>query len=92
MLLAEFNAYLDRPSSDPNAEMSAFRRAAVWLTRAELTELQDMILKWMQANQDNGPSPGRSKYLVTPIVFPIEEGGGGGGGDRGEAYWHHRLG
>lgn len=51
-----------------------------------------MILKWMQANHDNGPSPVRSKYLVTPIVFPIEEGDGRGGGDRGEADWHHRLG
>jgi DNA-binding transcriptional ArsR family regulator len=73
VLLAEFNAYLDRVGADPLADFVGYRQIPLWLSQAELAELCDEILAAIRARFDNGPAPGRTKYLFTPIIFPIEE-------------------
>ncbi|MEV0375446.1 hypothetical protein AB0I10_37770 [Streptomyces sp. NPDC050636] len=72
-LLAEFNAYLDRPGAAPAADLVGYRQHAMWLTRDELTaligEMRDVLIRWLA----NEPSPERTRYLVSPILFPAEE-------------------
>ncbi|MEU0505555.1 helix-turn-helix domain-containing protein [Nocardia sp. NPDC005998] len=72
VLIAEFNAYLDRENPDPVTDLVGYRQHAVWLSRPELeqmiTELRQVILPRL-ANQ---PTPDRGQYLLSPIFFPIE--------------------
>ncbi|MFI0259594.1 helix-turn-helix domain-containing protein [Streptomyces sp. NPDC017056] len=72
-LLAEFNAYLDRPGADPAADLVGYRQHAMWLSPDELAaligELRDVLVRRIT----NEPSPGRARYLVSPILFPAEQ-------------------
>lgn len=72
-LLSEFGAYLDRAGADPVADQVGYRQHGVWLTpkeRAELIgELRGVLLPRLQ----NGPAPARTRYLLSPILFPAEE-------------------
>lgn len=72
-LVAEFNAYLDRENADPATDPVGYRQHAVWLSRDELialnTELRDAILPRLA----NSPGPGRTRYLLSPILFPSEQ-------------------
>jgi DNA-binding transcriptional ArsR family regulator len=78
VLLAEFNAYLDRDQADPAADLVGYRQHALWLSRDELAEmigdLRDVIVPRMR----NEPSPGRTRHLLSPIMFPAEEPPGPG--------------
>ncbi|WP_103351133.1 helix-turn-helix domain-containing protein [Amycolatopsis sp. CA-128772] len=71
-LIAEFNAYLDRESANPATDPVGYRQHAIWLDREELiamnTELRDAILPRLA----NEPIPGRTRYLLSPILFPSE--------------------
>jgi DNA-binding transcriptional ArsR family regulator len=73
VLVAEFNAYLDRDGIDPTGDLVGYRQHAVWLSRDELatliTELRRAILPCLT----NQASPDRAQYLLSPILFPIEE-------------------
>jgi DNA-binding transcriptional ArsR family regulator len=72
-LLAEFNAYLDREHADPAGDLVGYRQHAVWLSREELLELigqmRSAIVPWLA----NPPAPDRTQYLLSPILFPIEQ-------------------
>ena len=72
-LLAEFNAYLDREGADPLADSVGYRQIPLWLSQAEVAEMRDEIVGTVRARLENGPSPERSRYLFSPIFFPIEE-------------------
>ncbi|NEB76500.1 helix-turn-helix domain-containing protein [Streptomyces sp. SID14478] len=71
-LLAEFHAYLDRPGADPAADLVGYRQHAMWLSQDELAaligELRDVLVRRV----GNEPSPERSRYLISPILFPAE--------------------
>ncbi|MET8869940.1 helix-turn-helix domain-containing protein [Nonomuraea sp. NPDC004580] len=73
VLVAEFSAYLDREGADPVADLIGYRQHAVWLSRDELemmiTELRRVILPLLA----NRPAPGRTRHLLSPIFFPVEE-------------------
>ncbi|MFF4621583.1 helix-turn-helix domain-containing protein [Nonomuraea jabiensis] len=73
VLVAEFNAYLDRDNAEPAADLVGYRQHAVWLNRDELekmiVELRRVILPLL-ANQ---PTPDRAQYLLSPVFFPIEQ-------------------
>jgi hypothetical protein len=73
VLLAEFNVYLDRDGADPLADSVAYRQIPLWLSQAELVEMRDEIVAAILARVDNGPAPERARYLLTPILFPVEE-------------------
>ena len=72
-LLAEFNLYLDRDGADPLADSVGYRQIPLWLSQAELAEMRDELLATVGARLENGPAPERTKYLFSPIVFPLEE-------------------
>lgn len=72
-LLAEFNAYLDREHADPAADLVGYWQIALWLTRDELAELISQVQGVVMSKAGNEPAPGRNHYLLSPILFPIEE-------------------
>ncbi|MCP2257161.1 Helix-turn-helix domain-containing protein [Streptoalloteichus tenebrarius] len=72
-LLAEFNAYLDRPGADPTADSVGYRQGTLWLSQEELAE---MIHEWgaaLAARARNRPTPERRPHLVSAIFFPTGE-------------------
>ena len=72
-LVAEFNAYLDRENTNPAADPVGYRQHAIWLNRDELTamisELRDAIVPRLA----NPSTPDRTRYLLSPILFPSED-------------------
>jgi DNA-binding transcriptional ArsR family regulator len=70
VLLAEFNAYLDRPDANPTADGVSYRQGVLWLTPQELSELLTELLTALRPRLDNGPGPDRTPYLLSPILFP----------------------
>jgi len=73
-LIAEFGAYLDREDSDPANDPVGYRQHAVWLDPDELDELNGELRRALLAALDNKPAPGRTQYLISPILFPISNG------------------
>jgi DNA-binding transcriptional ArsR family regulator len=72
-LLAEFNAYLDRPRADPAADSVGYRQIPLWLSQDELAGLISEIRGAIVSRMENEPAPDRSAYLLSPILFPTEE-------------------
>ncbi|MCC9307959.1 helix-turn-helix domain-containing protein [Kitasatospora sp. RB6PN24] len=71
-LLAEFNAYLDRPQADPVADQVGYRQHALWLSPVELDELIGEMRAAIAPRLANRPSPERAQYLLSPIHFPLD--------------------
>ncbi|WP_424532399.1 hypothetical protein ACOZ38_19405 [Sphaerisporangium viridialbum] len=72
-LLAEFNAYLDRDHAAPAADLVGYRQHAVWLSRDELVEMIGQLRAAIAPRLANPPTPDHTQYLLSPILFPIEE-------------------
>jgi hypothetical protein len=72
-LTAEFNAYLDRPGSDPTNDLIGYRQHAVWLSRDELVELIGELRAAIVPRLNQARAPGRTQYLLSPILFPVGE-------------------
>ncbi len=70
VLIAEFNAYLDRDGADPVADAVSYRQATLWLTPGELAEMTHEVLTVLGPRLANQPAPGRAPYLLSPILFP----------------------
>ncbi|NUT51581.1 MAG: helix-turn-helix domain-containing protein [Saccharothrix sp.] len=69
-LLAEFNAYLDRPGANPLADSVGYRQGTLWLDPDELTGLIGELRTALRARADNAPTPGRRPHLISAIFFP----------------------
>lgn len=72
VLIAEFNAYLDREGANPAADSVSYRQGTLWLSADELTELIRELLRILHPRLNNQPAPGRAPYLLSPILFPTE--------------------
>jgi DNA-binding transcriptional ArsR family regulator len=72
-LVAEFNAYLDREGADPAADLVGYRQHGIWLSGAELQELISDLRAAIAPCLANPPTPERTRYLLSPILFPSEE-------------------
>ncbi|NUR69441.1 MAG: hypothetical protein HOU81_01335 [Hamadaea sp.] len=72
-LMAEFTAYLDRPDADPAADMVGYRQHTVWLTAAELDGLIEDLRRAILPRLAQEPTAERARYLLSPILFPIEK-------------------
>ncbi|MFF2862798.1 helix-turn-helix domain-containing protein [Streptomyces rubiginosohelvolus] len=72
VLTAEFAAYLDRDSADPVADLVGYRQHAVWLSPGELHGMIDGMREAIAPHLANEPSPDRTQYLISPILFPVE--------------------
>ncbi|MFI7611094.1 helix-turn-helix domain-containing protein [Nonomuraea terrae] len=71
-LIAEFDAYLGHEGADPAADLVGFRQHAVWLSREELEELIGELRRAIAPRLSHEPAPGRARYLLSPILFPVE--------------------
>lgn len=86
ILLAEFNAYLDREDANPYADGVGYRQGIAWLTPDEHAAMIDTLRKELAARAHSTPAPGRRPYLVSAIFFPTEQpqpAAPGGRGDQG---------
>jgi DNA-binding transcriptional ArsR family regulator len=72
VLIAEFNAYLDRDNADPAQDLVGYRQHALWLSREELDEMIAELRHVILPRLANRPTPERGQYLLSPIVFPVE--------------------
>src|SRR5215472_16081191 len=72
-LLGEFDAYLDRPGSDPMADLVSYRQRPLWLSQEELSDLIRDLSGAVMPRWDNEPAPGRRPYLLSTVLFPMEE-------------------
>jgi DNA-binding transcriptional ArsR family regulator len=72
VLIAEFNAYLDRDGANPTADSVSYRQGTLWLSPDELTGLIGKLVADLQPCLSNQPIPGRAPYLLSPILFPTE--------------------
>lgn len=73
VLIAEFNAYLDREGADPVADGVSYRQGTLWLSPAELADMTRTMLAVLQDPAANKPAPGRAPYLLSPILFPAAQ-------------------
>ncbi len=73
VLAAEFSAYLEQDEADPLANLVGYRQHALWLTHDELTELIGELQRAIAPRLANGPAPARTRYLLSPILFPSAE-------------------
>ncbi|MQY09970.1 hypothetical protein SRB5_00740 [Streptomyces sp. RB5] len=81
-LAAEFTAYLDRDTADPVADLVGYRQHAVWLSPGELRGMIVGMREAIAPQLANEPSPDRTQYLISPILFPLEAAPADTGGDR----------
>ena len=72
-LLGEFNAYLDRGHADPGADAVGFLQHSLWLSLDERAELIHGMRAAIAPHLGNNPAPDRRQYLLSPILFPIED-------------------
>ncbi|MEU2576629.1 helix-turn-helix domain-containing protein [Streptomyces anulatus] len=72
VLTAEFTAYLDRDTADPVADLVGYRQHAVWLSPGELLGMINGMREAIAPHLANEPSPDRTQYLISPILFPVE--------------------
>ncbi|MBU3062684.1 helix-turn-helix domain-containing protein [Nocardia sp. NEAU-G5] len=79
VLIAEFNAYLDRPGAAPFADSVSYRQGTLWLSAEELDAMLAGLHGIVAPLAANQPGPGRRPYVVSPILFPGEEPAPGDG-------------
>jgi DNA-binding transcriptional ArsR family regulator len=72
-LVAEFNAYLDRENADPGADPVGYQQHAIWLNRDELNAMISELRKAIVPVLANPATPDRTRYLLSPILFPSED-------------------
>ncbi|WP_405139127.1 helix-turn-helix domain-containing protein [Nocardia sp. NBC_01388] len=72
-LLAEFNAYLDRDRANPLTDLVGYRQHALWLSPSELETMIDGMRAAIAPQLANTPTPDRAQYLLSPVLFPIED-------------------
>ncbi|MCS7483308.1 helix-turn-helix domain-containing protein [Umezawaea endophytica] len=72
-LVAEFNAYLDRDGAAPATDLVGYRQHAVWLSPDEVLAMIEGMRHAIVPHLANQPTPDRARYLLSPILFPIEE-------------------
>ncbi|WP_225728528.1 MULTISPECIES: helix-turn-helix domain-containing protein [unclassified Nocardia] len=70
VLLAEFNAYLDRPGVDPYTDSVTYRQGVVWLNQHELAGLLREVGAAVGRLMGNRPESGRTPYTMSSIMFP----------------------
>lgn len=72
-LVAEFNAYLDRDDTDPVTDPVGYQQHAIWLNRDELVAMIAELRAAIVPRLANRPTADRTRYLLSPILFPSEE-------------------
>jgi DNA-binding transcriptional ArsR family regulator len=71
-MLAEFNAYLERPGADPVTDSIGYRQGTLWLSPGELAEMVGELRQVFGSRAGNEPASGRRAHLVSGIFFPTD--------------------
>ena len=71
-LIAEFNAYLDRPGSNPTSDSVSYRQFPLWLTDSDRSTLVKEISAAIQKHSQHEHSSQRKRHLLTTIFFPTQ--------------------
>ncbi len=71
-LVAEFETYLDGGRADLTADRVGYRQLVLWLDDGEAEDLVRELTARITALRTNDPRPGRRRYLLSPILFPLE--------------------
>ncbi len=72
-ITSEFAAYLEREGSDVSADPIGYQQLALWLNPAELNAMISDLRAAIVPHLANPPAPDRSRYLLSPILFPSED-------------------
>ena len=72
-LVAEFNAYLDRDTANPATDLVGYRQHAIWLSPTELDAMIAEMRAAIAPRLANVPTADRTRYLLSPILFPSAE-------------------
>ncbi|MCP2164043.1 hypothetical protein LX83_000883 [Goodfellowiella coeruleoviolacea] len=72
-LVTEFNAYLDRDNANPTSDAVGYRQHGVWLNQDELIALISELRAAIAPRLTNPATPDRTRYLLSPILFPSED-------------------
>jgi DNA-binding transcriptional ArsR family regulator len=72
-LVAEFSAYLDHEDADPLADLVGYRQHGIWLSQDELLQLIEGMRTAILPVLANEATPDRKRYLLSPILFPVED-------------------
>lgn len=72
-LVAEFNAYLDRDDADPSRDPVGYLQHGIWLSQTELEAMIAELRAAIVPRLANQPTPRRTRYLLSPILFPSAE-------------------
>jgi hypothetical protein len=73
VLLAEFNAYLDRDGTDPAADGVGYRQGVLWADPEEFAQVVGEWLAVLGRYAGNGPGEGRIPRILSMITFPVGE-------------------
>lgn len=76
VLVSEFTMYLARQDANPVADSVGYRQHALWLDHDELAGLIAGLRRAIVPHLENEPTAGRARYLLSPILFPVEGGTG----------------
>jgi DNA-binding transcriptional ArsR family regulator len=71
-LIAEFNAYLDRPAANPTADSVSYRQFPLWLTDIDRAALVEEMSAVIQKHSQHEHASERKRHLLTTIFFPTE--------------------
>jgi hypothetical protein len=69
-LMADFDAYLDRPTADPFTDQVSYRQFVVWLSPEERARLIGELGRLVGSLTPNEPSDGRAPYILSTVFFP----------------------
>ncbi|WP_237047619.1 helix-turn-helix domain-containing protein [Lentzea guizhouensis] len=72
-LLAEFNAYLDRPGAMPYDDAVAYRQGVLWLDDDEAAEMLEELRAVFAKRAANRRGDGRRPRLVSLVQFPSDQ-------------------
>ncbi len=71
-LIAEFDGYLQRDGADPYDHSVSYRQTVIWLDDQELAALIDEFQQLLMSHGTKSPSPARTPYVLSTILFPAE--------------------
>jgi DNA-binding transcriptional ArsR family regulator len=76
-LMADFDAYLDRPDADPFADQVSYRQYVVWLSPQERARFIDELGRLVRSLTANEVNDNRAAHILSTLFFPATPGPAG---------------
>jgi DNA-binding transcriptional ArsR family regulator len=73
-LMADFDAYLDRPGADPFADQVSYRQYIVWLSPVERARFISELGRLLRTLTPNEANDDRAPYVMSTLFFPATRG------------------